>query len=82
MYIAADEEPEKKELLGVNTGIVTKAAKPNPFVKIFSFFSSKRLHILSFARLTRRLLHVLFKFTRRTRYKHSFMLCNAFLQTY
>jgi len=41
MYIAADEEPEKKELLGVNTGIVTKAAKPNPFVKIFSFFSSK-----------------------------------------
>lgn len=42
VYIAADEEPEKKELLGVNTGIVTKAAKPNPFVKIFSFFSSKK----------------------------------------
>lgn len=39
--IAADEEPEKKELLGVNTGIVTKPAKLNPFVKIFSFFRKK-----------------------------------------
>ncbi|XP_066589237.1 axotactin isoform X2 [Prorops nasuta] len=26
-----DEGPEKKELLGVNTGSVTKTAKPNPF---------------------------------------------------
>ncbi|XP_020291708.1 uncharacterized protein LOC109858643 isoform X3 [Pseudomyrmex gracilis] len=26
-----EEDPEKKELLGVNTGIVTKPAKPNPF---------------------------------------------------
>lgn len=44
LFIAADEEPEKKELLGVNTGIMTKPAKLNPFVKIFSFFH-KELHI-------------------------------------
>lgn len=44
LFAAADEEPEKKELLGVNTGIITKPAKPNPFVKIFSFFH-KELHI-------------------------------------
>ncbi|XP_014478319.1 PREDICTED: uncharacterized protein LOC106746323 isoform X4 [Dinoponera quadriceps] len=31
VHIKADEEPEKKELLGVNTGIVTKPAKLNPF---------------------------------------------------
>ncbi|KAH0947033.1 hypothetical protein HN011_011048 [Eciton burchellii] len=31
VHIKADEEPEKKELLGVNTGNVTKPAKPNPF---------------------------------------------------
>lgn len=36
--ITAEEEPEKKELLGVNTGTVIKPVKPNPFVKIFSFF--------------------------------------------
>lgn len=40
--MAADEEPEMKELLGVNTGIVTKPAKPNPFVKIFLFFVKKK----------------------------------------
>lgn len=44
LFAVADEEPEKKELLGVNTGIITKPAKPNPFVKIFSFFH-KELHI-------------------------------------
>ncbi|XP_015175863.1 PREDICTED: neurexin-2 isoform X7 [Polistes dominula] len=31
VHIKADEEPEKKELLGVNTGIVNKPPKPNPF---------------------------------------------------
>ncbi|XP_071631062.1 axotactin isoform X1 [Temnothorax longispinosus] len=31
VHIKADEEPEKKELLGVNTGIVIKPVKPNPF---------------------------------------------------
>ncbi|KAG7199173.1 hypothetical protein KM043_018052 [Ampulex compressa] len=31
VYIKADEESEKKELLGVNTGLVTKPPKPNPF---------------------------------------------------
>ncbi|KAL6432320.1 hypothetical protein ACFW04_006749 [Cataglyphis niger] len=31
VHIKADEEPEKKELLGVNTGIMTKPAKLNPF---------------------------------------------------
>ncbi|XP_054010522.1 axotactin isoform X1 [Hylaeus anthracinus] len=31
VHIKADEEPEKKELLGVNTGIITKPPKPNPF---------------------------------------------------
>ena len=35
IYFTADEEPEKKELLGVNTGTTTKPAKLNPFVKIF-----------------------------------------------
>ncbi|XP_011690893.1 PREDICTED: uncharacterized protein LOC105451879 isoform X4 [Wasmannia auropunctata] len=31
VHIKADEEPEKKELLGVNTGTVIKPVKPNPF---------------------------------------------------
>lgn len=31
VHIIADEEPEKKELLGVNTGIITKSPKLNPF---------------------------------------------------
>lgn len=38
-FVTADEEAEKKELLGVNTGLGSKPAKPNPFVKIFLFFS-------------------------------------------
>jgi len=38
LCITAEEEPEKKELLGVNTGTVIKPVKLNPFVKIFSFF--------------------------------------------
>ncbi|KAJ8683559.1 hypothetical protein QAD02_019351 [Eretmocerus hayati] len=33
-----DEEAEKKELLGVNTGLASKAVKQNPFVKTFLFF--------------------------------------------
>ncbi|XP_078037835.1 axotactin isoform X3 [Augochlora pura] len=31
VHIKADEESEKKELLGVNTGTITKPPKPNPF---------------------------------------------------
>ncbi|XP_011062628.1 PREDICTED: uncharacterized protein LOC105150935 isoform X2 [Acromyrmex echinatior] len=31
IHIKAEEEPEKKELLGVNTGTVIKPVKPNPF---------------------------------------------------
>lgn len=36
--ITAEEDLEKKDYLGVNTGIASKSPKPNPFVKIFSFF--------------------------------------------
>lgn len=43
-FFIADEEPEKKELLGVNTGIITKSPKLNPFVKIFSFFYKNYLY--------------------------------------
>lgn len=44
IFFIADEEPEKKELLGVNTGIITKSPKLNPFVKIFSFFYKNYLY--------------------------------------
>lgn len=49
----ADEEAEKKELLGVNTGTVSKPAKPNPFVKIFFhiffFFRSINVYLVYLA---------------------------------
>lgn len=70
--ITADEEPEKKELLGVNTGIVIKPVKPNPFVKIFSFFR-KKMHIALSG--LQKALHAFVDLL----YLHLSTLCDAFL---
>lgn len=77
LCVTADEEPEKKELLGVNTGIVIKPVKPNPFVKIFSFFRKKC--IFSFVMLAKELCMHLSKLLLIYRNLHSPTLCDAVL---
>jgi len=79
LFAAADEEPEKKELLGVNTGIITKPAKPNPFVKIFSFFH-KELHIKLYQPLQNGFcMHFLNSTLLQICCRYSYTLFNAFL---